>query len=95
MPEEDNWELVSFVFSSEIRTHILEFLRSAEATPSQLAKEVDQPISHISRALRELQQKNLVLLLTPHRTKARLYEITDQGKSVIESVRSLRGGKRT
>ena len=95
MPGEDNWELVSFVFSSEVRTHILEILRNAEATPSQLAKEIDQPISHVSRALKELQEKSLVLLLTPHRTKARLYEITDQGRTVIESVRMLRGGRRT
>ena len=92
---DDNWDLVSFVFSSEVRTHILDILRNAEATPSQLAKEIDQPISHISRALKELQEKRLVLLLTPHRTKARLYEITDQGRTVIESVRVLRGGRRT
>jgi len=95
MPGESDWELVSFVFSSEVRTHILDLLRSAEATPSQLAKTINQPISHISRALKELQQKSLVLLLTPHRTKARLYEITDRGRTVIESVRALRGVRRT
>ncbi len=94
MPGEGQWELVSFVLSSELRTRILDILRNAEATPSRLAKEIDRPVSHISRALKELQQKNLVLLLTPHRTKARLYEITDLGKTVIESVRTLRGGRR-
>ena len=94
MTTEADWEIVSFVFSSDVRTRVLELLKNQKATPSQLARELDQPISHISRSLRELQGKGLVLLLTPHRTKARLYEITGQGREVLDKVVALRGGRR-
>lgn len=66
-------------------------LSSHESTPSQIAKYVDQPISHVSRALKELQERGLVVLLTPQRTKARLYEMTAEGRAVLDKVAALRG----
>ena len=94
MTEEVPWDTVSFVLSSEVRTNVLETLRAQRSTPSQIAKRVDQPLSHVSRALRELQSKALVTLLTPSRTKARLYEITERGREVLEKVSALRGGRK-
>ncbi len=91
MPTGAEWEVVSFVLSSDLRTRVLRGLRSSQSTPSQIAKQVDQPISHVSRALKELQERGLVVLLTPHRTKARLYEITPEGKAVLDKVAALRG----
>lgn len=85
------WEIVSFVLSSELRTRVLQALSSQQSTPSQIAKHVDQPISHVSRALKELHERGLVVLLTPHRTKARLYEITPEGRAVLDKVAALRG----
>ena len=94
MATNPHWETVSFVLSSAVRTNVLDVLRGQRSTPSQIAKHVDQPLSHVSRALRELQSKTLVILLTPGRTKARLYEITDRGREVSEKVASLRGGRK-
>ena len=65
MADDPHWELVSFVLSSAVRTNVLDALRAQRSTPSQIAKRVDQPLSHVSRALRELQSKSLVNLLTP------------------------------
>ena len=89
MPEE-NWEVVSFVFSSEARLHTLRSLKTKKATPSQIAEQVDQPLSHVSRALRELQDKDLVVCLTPNRTKARLYAITPEGADILSKIETLR-----
>jgi len=72
----------------------LEALCTQRATPTQIGKKLNQPLSHISRALRELHSKQLVVILTPHRTKARLYEATEQGRQVLEKVRALRGGEK-
>ena len=88
-----DWDVVSYVFSSDVRARVLEILRAQKATPSQIAKRLSQPISHISRALHELQAKKLVILLTPSRTKARLYEVTAQGREVSDKVAVLKGGK--
>jgi len=92
MAEQAQWETVSYIFSSDVRTRVLETLCAQKATPSQVAKRIGQPLSHISRALKELQAKQLILLLTPTRTKARLYEATASGREVLEKVRILRGG---
>lgn len=87
---EENWEVVSFVFSSETRSRVLRSLKSRKATPSQIADEVNQPLSHVSRALKELQDKELVVCLTPNRKKARLYAITPAGADILSRLETLR-----
>lgn len=87
---EENWEVVSLVFSSETRSRVLRSLKSRKATPSQIGDEVDQPLSHVSRALKELQDNGLVVCLTPNRKKARLYAITPEGADVLSRLDALR-----
>jgi len=94
MAEQAQWETVSYIFSSDVRTRVLETLCAQKATPSQIAKRIGQPLSHVSRALKELQLKQLIILLTPTRTKARLYEATAIGNEVLEKVIVLRGGRK-
>jgi DNA-binding transcriptional ArsR family regulator len=85
-----NWESVSYVLSSEVRTRVLRALKVDKATPSRLAEQIDQPLSHVSRALRELLEKELVICLTPKRRKARLYEITENGSEVLDRIDTLK-----
>lgn len=83
------WDDVSFVLASTYRVDILDQLADGSTTPSQLATEAQLPISHVSRALRELRDHALVKLLVPEdRKKGRIYGITDQGAEVWQTIES-------
>ena len=84
-----DWETVSYVFSSELRLKTLLELNRSKYTPKQLSMSLKQPISHISKALKELTTKGLVECLTPNRKKARLYSITKEGVQVLNEINRL------
>ena len=86
-----DWEVISFVLSSDLRFKVLLHLNAREATPSQLAGALGSPISHVSKALHELTDHELVKCLTPTRKKTRFYGITDSGKSVLTEVHRVTG----
>ena len=79
------WELVSFA-KSKTRKSCLEALESGPKTPSFIVKSSDEHLSHISRALSELEKKELVECLTPDLNKNRIYQITLKGKEVLKKL---------
>jgi predicted transcriptional regulator len=84
-----DWDNVSFVFSSKLRAKVLIRLREGMNTPTQVSREFGVPISHISRVLRELQERGLITCLTPNRKKAKFYIITERGNRILEELRKL------
>jgi DNA-binding MarR family transcriptional regulator len=61
---------------------------SAKRT-SSIATDTGINLSHVSRALQQLREKELVeLLVSESRRKGRVYGITDPGESVYERIRS-------
>jgi len=84
-----DWETVSYAFSSELRLKILLELSKSKNTPKQLSLSLKQPISHVSKSLKELTTKGLVECLTPNRKKARFYSITKHGNQVLDEINKL------
>lgn len=79
----NDWDLVSYVIRSQYRTAVLRRLVDGPATPSQIADEADFAIAHVSRALGELREKELVeLLVSEDQRKGRVYGITEEGERV-------------
>lgn len=77
------WDDISFVISSDYRIAVLERLAAGPGTPSQIASETDHAISHVSRALRGLRERELVVLLvSEERKKGRVYGLTERGDEV-------------
>jgi len=84
-----DWDVVGYVISSEHRTAVLGRLAEGPSTPTQIADSVDISVTHVSRALRALRQRELVDLLVPEeRRKGRIYGITSNGKEVWELIQS-------
>ncbi|WP_330631897.1 winged helix-turn-helix domain-containing protein [Halocatena halophila] len=82
-----DWDEVSFVISSNYRVAVLQRLAEGPATPSQVAEDADISISHVSRALGRLQERELVeLLVSEDRRKGRVYGITDEGTAIWETI---------
>jgi DNA-binding HxlR family transcriptional regulator len=85
----NEWDDVSYVISSRYRVDVLNRLQTGPSTPSLIATDTDHSISHISRALQELQEEDLVtLLVSEERRKGRVYGTTEQGQAVIEIIQS-------
>ncbi|WP_262177422.1 winged helix-turn-helix domain-containing protein [Haloarcula laminariae] len=83
----DEWDDVSYVISSQYRVATLERLQTGPATPSLIATDTDLSIAHVSRALQELQEAELVtLLVSEERRKGRVYGATEQGTAVMETI---------
>jgi len=77
---------LDFVLSSETRFRILSFLSKNSGTPTQLAKQVEKHLSHISRALRELESKDLVSCSNPKNSKPREYRLTPAGDKLLREI---------
>ncbi|MBX0288488.1 winged helix-turn-helix domain-containing protein [Haloarcula salinisoli] len=83
----DEWDAVSYVISSRYRVAALDRLQTGPATPSLIADDTDLSIAHVSRALQELQEEELVtLLVSEDRRKGRVYGATEQGETVMETI---------
>ena len=83
-------ESLDFVLSSETRLRILSFLSKNSGTPTQLAKQVEKHLSHISRALKELESKDLVSCANPKNTKPREYRLTPEGDRLLREISRYR-----
>lgn len=85
----NQWDEVGFVLGSKYRQKVLECLYEGPATPSTIASETGIALSHVSRALQQHRDKNLVELLVPEsRRKGRIYGITERGEAVYETIQS-------
>lgn len=86
-PDED---LAAFVLNSRYRRIVLEALAfNEQATPQEIADHTEDRRPHISRALSELRDKDIVELLVPeHEQIGRYYGLTEIGESVWEQVKS-------
>ena len=83
------WDIISYIYSSKIRLKIVEMLFDNVMIPKQLSEELSYAMSHVSRALKELETKGIVSCLTPERHKGRLYQITPTGKIIVEKIREI------
>ncbi len=88
----NDWDLISFVKSSDKRLSILSMLKNSVSTPSDISTKLSIPISHVSSTLSELMEQKLVICLTPERRKTKLYKITEKGVKVLSKIDEIAGG---
>lgn len=83
----DEWDKIGYVISSRYRVTVLRNLAEGPATPSSIASKSERSIAHISRALGELRERDLVaLLVSEERKKGRVYGITEEGADIWEQI---------
>ena len=79
------WEDVSYVIRSKTRKAVLIGLKTPK-TPSLLAQTLKTSIPNVSRALKQLRNRQIVACLTPNERTGRIYALTDKGKEVLEKI---------
>jgi DNA-binding MarR family transcriptional regulator len=78
-----DWENYAFVLRGKIRLKVLLALNKPK-TPTQLSKELRIGLVQISRALKELSDRNLVRCINPNDKIGRLYVRTEDGNEIVE-----------
>lgn len=81
----DGGETLAFVAASKYRPKVLTRLVDAPATPSRLADDTGIPPAHVSRAIQQLREYDLVELVVPEDTKkGRVYDATQRGARIAD-----------
>ena len=83
-------KIASWVLVSSYRSRVLITLGGKLKTPSTLARESGVKINHISKVLKELKEKELVICINEEAHKGRLYEATDLGKQVLKEAQRIK-----
>ncbi|MGC9778293.1 MAG: ArsR family transcriptional regulator [Candidatus Heimdallarchaeota archaeon] len=59
-------------------------------TPKVISDEINVHLSHVSRALKELEKVNLVSCLNPSKRKGKFFKITLHGIEIFDEVKNLK-----
>jgi predicted transcriptional regulator len=82
----DEWNNYGFVLASEYRKVVIKALAEKPKTPKQIADETKYNLSHVSRSIRQLEDRGLIKCLTPNRRKGKLYGLTDNGVRIFNQL---------
>ncbi len=83
-----DWNTYSYVIRSKNRKKVLLALTNPK-TPTQIAEELGINLSHVSRALKELEIKRIVECLTPEEKIGRIYSRTSIGEEIAEKLTKI------
>lgn len=84
--DKETIDSISYVQMSKYRMKVLIDLKEGLKIPSLISESTGIRINHVSRALKELKDKKLIVLLNPEKTQGRLYQITKLGKEVLKYI---------
>ena len=85
MPDEEFWQTLGFVRRSDNRKNIIKEL-DRPLIPKEIAEETDMHQSNVSRALKELKEKDIVEVLNPEAKTGRLYQLTGKGDKIRKEL---------
>jgi len=83
-----SWDEISYVIASKTRKSIVVKLDTPR-TPTFLAKDLSINLANVSRALAELEGKNVVVCLTPKQKVGKIYSLTKKGKDIIVKIKKM------
>lgn len=83
-----SWDEVSYVIASKTRRSIILKLETPR-TPTFLAKDLDLNLANVSRAITELEDKGIVVCLTPKQKVGKIYSLTKKGKDIISKIQKM------
>lgn len=86
----ENLNLGAYVSASKYRSKVILYLvKNDIGTPTQIGLQTNIRVNHISKVLSELKGKGLIVCINEDARKGRLYTLTDLGKKVADTMRSV------
>lgn len=91
--KDEDWTVLSEVKRSAYRRKALTYLFDVAEprTPTEIGAKIDVSMNHVSRALRELAERDLVRVINPDAPYDRRYRITDRGRRILTKIREIEG----
>lgn len=80
------WKEYGYIISSKYRVAIILSLHKHPKTPTQIAKENNKTLGHISRALQELLKYKIVYCINPEFNKGKVYKLTEVGENIANQI---------
>lgn len=84
-----NYSLLSFVLRGERRKAILLCL-DKPMIPKEIAQKCNVSIHNVSKSLRELIDRGLIICKNPSDKFYRFYELTSRGKEILSEIKNKR-----
>lgn len=82
-------ELIHYILSVDRRIFVVrEFQHSPIVQASNVAEKTGRSLQNISRALKELEKKGIVICVNPERRTWKRYILTETGKRVLNTLKS-------
>ncbi|MGL4669208.1 MAG: winged helix-turn-helix domain-containing protein [Methanobacteriaceae archaeon] len=84
--KQEKIDKLGFVRASRYRNNILLFVGDSVKKPSEIANSVDLSDKNISRYLKDLKEKKLIVCLNENAKMGRLYKLTDEGRELLKCL---------
>ncbi len=85
------WNMVSEILASPCKERVLRALNGEEVDQRSLARLCRLERSNARRTIKVLVAWGLIECLTPSRPRARIYQLTKEGKEILKQVDKKRG----
>lgn len=86
LEEKRDVESIAYIKLSKHRQKVFLNISDKLKIPSEISNDTGLNIDDVSRALRGLKSKGLVVCLNESDKRARLYELTSKGKAVLKYI---------
>ena len=84
-----DWNKYGYVFASSYRKKVVRSIGDGPKTPKAIAIETKLRLNHVSSTLSDLEENGIVSCLTPNIRKGKIYDLTRDGKSVLEQLKKM------
>ena len=81
-----DYENLSFILSSNVRTEIILAIANGIVIPSKKRKSLNQKFSIISKNLKDMENREIIICKTPFKRKGRIYNITSITEKLIPVI---------
>lgn len=78
--------MIGYVLASNYRKKVLLALKEKALTPNVISEKTGIYPTHVSTTLTQLSKMNIVVCLTPKLKKGKLYDLTKEGRGILNSI---------
>ena len=82
--DDEMLKLMARINISSYRLKTVKVLKDGDKIPSQIAKDADIRINHISSILKELKELGIVVCLNEEDKRNRIYQLTPTGRQIAD-----------
>ena len=85
--EKEYIDEIGFVKISEQRQKIMKDSKDKLKIPTEIAKSTNMSVPEVSRSLRTLKDREIVICLNEDKRVGRVYTLTEKGKEILKHIK--------